>query len=566
MEPMLRTRVGCITEAGAPTASGRTRRGMVMALATVAVAVGFRIGVVRESRASAEITSTPIRTTAGPRRTPTRPVSRLSRPKADAATMPRAGLPAAGQANLDLPLKSPSPLEPPGGPSSILELPPGPPAPTPSHEAAVPPRAPEPSTAADVKTPARVRVRDESGRAVVARMHGQLDDQVVVILPDGQLGIPNGLVSTEEPFRVASAEAMKKDLIKGPFAGFEAHQSTHYLVLSQGSSGFADDSAKLLEDLYKGLAESLRKRGIPIHDLEFPLVAVIFRTEADFRAFKPVDPEVQAYYEIFTNRIYFYEHSDRDEHSPEVAALRKPQTVAHEGAHQILQNIGVQPRLAAWPSWLVEGLAEYCASTTTTRKGAYWGGLGAINPLHMAAIRDLHDPLSPQLQKGGAELVGRDPRMPLVEYLVTRTELNPTDYALSWALTHYLASKRLVEFLAFLEAMRKAPTLEVRTPEEHLAAFRAAFGHDLSRMDRAVRIHLAKQKKYDAIPYYAVVFEQPIGVRVKRAALVSQSPSMIRQWLEAVPSPRGGPTRWEVFSHPTRTRALLTAERWIHGR
>ena len=408
-------------------------------------------------------------------------------------------------------------------------------------------------------------MRDEAGRAVIARMHGQHRDQVVVILPDGQLGIPSGLVPTEEPFRVASVGAMREDLIKGPFAAFEPRQSTHYLVLSQCSPRFAEDSVKLLEDLYRGLADSLRKRGIPIHDLEFPLVAVIFRTEADFRAFKLVDPDVQAYYEIFTNRIYFYEHSDRDEHAPEVAALRKPQTVAHEGAHQILQNIGVQPRLAAWPSWLVEGLAEYCASPTTTRKGANWGGLGTINPLHMATIRDLHDPLSPRVQQRDTEPVGRDPKMPLVEYLVTRTELSPTDYALSWALTHYLATKRLGDFLAFLETMRQAPPLETRTPEQHLAAFRAAFGHDLAKMDRSVRNHLAKLKKYDALPYYAVVFEQPIGVRVKRAALVSQSPSMIRQWLETVPSPRGGPTRWEVFTHPTRTRALLTAERWIQG-
>ena len=229
-------------------------------------------------------------------------------------------------------------------------------------------------------------------------------------------------------------------------------------------------------------------------------------TEADFRAFKPVDPDVQAYYEIFTNRIYFYEHSDRDEHSPEVAALRKPQTVAHEGAHQILQNIGVQPRLAAWPSWLVEGLAEYCASPTSTRKGASWGGPGGDQPApHGDDPRPARPPLVPDPARRDAEPVGRDPRMPLVEYLVTRTELSPTDYALSWALTHYLASKRLDDFLAFLEAMRKAPPLETRTPEEHLAAFRAAFGDDLSRMDRAVRNHLAKLKKYDALPYYAVV-------------------------------------------------------------
>jgi hypothetical protein len=214
----------------------------------------------------------------------------------------------------------------------------------------------------------------------------------------------------------------------------------------------------------------------------------------------------------------------------------------------------------------VEGLAEYCASPTTTRTGASWGGLGASNPLHMATIRDLHVPLALQVQERDPERVGRDPRMPLVEYLVTRTELSPTDYALSWALTHYLATKRLDEFLAFLKAMSQALPLETRTPQDQLAAFRAAFGDDLAKLDRSIRSYLSKLKKYEALPYYAVVFEQPIGLRVKRAVLVSQSPSVIRQWLDAVPSPHGGSPRWEVFPHPTRTRALLTAERWIQGR
>ena len=53
-------------------------------------------------------------------------------------------------------------------------------------------------------------------------------------------------------------------------------------------------------------------------------------------------------------------------------------------------------------------------------------------------------------------------------------------------------------------------------------------------MDKAVATYLAKLKKYDQLPYYAVVFEQPIGGRSSSAAIVSQSPSMIRQWLETV--------------------------------
>ena len=105
----------------------------------------------------------------------------------------------------------------------------------------------------------------------------------------------------------------------------------HYLIFYQSRFAFAQDSARLLEDLYRGLIDFCHRHEIPVHESEFPLVAVIFATDRDFRAHKQVDPEVQAYYEIFTNRIFFYEESERDRNEPKLLALRKPQTVAHEG-------------------------------------------------------------------------------------------------------------------------------------------------------------------------------------------------------------------------------------------
>jgi hypothetical protein len=397
-------------------------------------------------------------------------------------------------------------------------------------------------------------------------VHGQAEDRLSVLLPDGQLGFSRASAFTDEPFRPATAEEMLQELREGPFAGFKVRTTAHYLVFYQSTEAFAEASADLLEKLYKHLLESLRKRGFPVHEAEFPLVAVIFHTEREFRAHQKVDPEVQAYYEIFTNRIYFYQTSERDRNSPEVAALLKPQTVAHEGTHQILQNIGVHPRLASWPIWLVEGLAEYCSPPTMTKKGAAWGGLGLVNPMHMATIRDLEDPLSLQAQGQGTRRarVGRDPKTPLVEYLVTRTELSPTDYALAWALTHYLAQKRGNEFLTYLKTMSRMPPLEKRSPQDQLTAFRLAFGSDLARMDKAVAGYLAKLKGYDQLPYYAVMFQQPLASgMIHRAVIVSQSPSMIRQWLENMSTPNGGPPNWEVLPHPTRARALLTAKQWL---
>jgi hypothetical protein len=415
--------------------------------------------------------------------------------------------------------------------------------------------------------PKRIRVRNHAGRTVVARVHGGRGDDLHIMLPDGQLGVPDSLVFADEPFRPATVEEMIADLIGGPFEGFRTQSTAHYLIVYNSTDEFAEASGDVLENLYKGLSDALRKRNVPIHEAEFPLVAVIFRTEREFRAFRPVSPEVQAYYEIFTNRIHFYQTSQRDEAAPEVAALRRPQTVAHEGTHQILQNIGVQPRLAAWPAWLVEGLAEYCSTPQTTRKRTTWTGLGMVNAAHLATIRDLDDPLSGQIAGTiRPNHIGRNPGQPLVEYLVQKTDLTPTDYALAWAMTHYLAKKRVDEFVGFLKAMSQIPPLEDRTPEDHLAAFRDAFGKDLGKLDREIDKHLSKLKVNDPLPYYAVLFQQRIsGSMVRRAAIVSQSPSMIRQWLDTVKSPRGEPPLWEAMPYSSRTPAAFVAEQFVKG-
>ena len=218
-----------------------------------------------------------------------------------------------------------------------------------------------PTAACPPPEPRRIVVADESGRKVVARVLGKREGRHVALLPDGRLGWPDGLIDTKRPFQPATADELRKALLGGEYAGFEVRQTEHYLVFFRGNPAFAAASAQLLESLYKGLFEALRKEGIPAIEAEFPLVAVIDPTEKDFRARHEVDPAVRAFYQASTNRIFFFESSDRDQQAPEVAALRRPQTVAHEGTHQILQNLGVQPRLADWPAWLSEGLAEYCA-------------------------------------------------------------------------------------------------------------------------------------------------------------------------------------------------------------
>jgi hypothetical protein len=433
--------------------------------------------------------------------------------------------------------------------------------------ASPPPPAPARTAAPDQ----RFRLRDDAGECVVTRLHGRFGDRTALLQPDGQIGFPNRLLPTDEPFVPLTSEELRERLESGPFAGYKVRTTEHYVIFYQSTEAFAQDSARLLEDLYHGLIDACRRHDIPVHETEFPLVAVIFATERDFRTHKQVDPEVQAYYEIFTNRIFFYEQSERDQAEPRLMALRKPQTVGHEGVHQILANIGVQPRLSDWPLWLIEGFAEYCATPTRTKKGVAWDRMGTINALHMATLRELDDPLSNEIVGNAAvaKAPGRPSRLLDVESLVTKTRLTPTDYAQSWALTHYLAQRRYRDFLGYLKSMSAMPPLERRSPEQHLAEFRKFFGDDLSKVDKKAEEYIRKriqEGKFTPLPWYAVIFEQPLGGgMVRRGAMVSQSPQVIQKWVEQFTAPQGGIPNWQPFAFPTRARAELAAEEWMRA-
>lgn len=408
----------------------------------------------------------------------------------------------------------------------------------------------------------RVRIGDSEGRVLIGRQYGPASESLV-LLPDGQIVGANRLVYTDEPFVPVTAEALRQSLLAGELSGFRCEQSAHYLVFYQGTQAFAAASARLLESLYEGLIERFRGMGFDVRQAEFPLVAVIYATEADFRGRRKIQPEIQAYYEILSNRIIFFETPDRPVDPLTLAVQRQPATVAHEGTHQILQNIGVQPRLAPWPLWLVEGLAELAAGPGATRPDGGWRGFPEVQPLHLATIHDLDDSLG--LQAGGQRStrakVGRDRGGSTVGYLLSRTDLTPTDYALAWALCNFLAKKRTDDFVAYLKQMSQLKPLATVAPDQQSATFACHFGADFPRLDRAVRKYLGSLK-YEPPPYFAVTFEQqlPSG-QLRIGSLVSQSPMFIGEWLDQIADP-AWPYLWKAERFRTKAQAVRFTEQW----
>ena len=88
------------------------------------------------------------------------------------------------------------------------------------------------------------------------------------MLPDGQLGIPDALAYTSEPFCPATAEAMAAEHREELIKDFQVKHTPHYLILYQSSPEFAEESGKVLENLYHGLLEAFRKFDIPVHEAD----------------------------------------------------------------------------------------------------------------------------------------------------------------------------------------------------------------------------------------------------------------------------------------------------------
>ena len=265
------------------------------------------------------------------------------------------------------------------------------------------------------------------------------------------------------------------------------------LLFYRSSEAFAAASSKLLEGLYEGLRSTFKDwGGFPIHDPSFPLVAVVEADEAAFRASRAASPQTKAIYEILTNRIHFYEPSADDDGRSDPST--GPRAVLHEGTHQILQNIGVHARLAEWPLWLSEGLAELASGDSINEQGG-WSGFGEDHPLHLATLQELN---ARPLRYSNFDLSksfepGRDDSKatPTSLRLLSRESLSPTDYALVWAFVRHLETRRPEEFRAYLRELSARPPLKPYPLADQEADYVRHFGPPTWALDRRIGRELA---------------------------------------------------------------------------
>ncbi len=414
-----------------------------------------------------------------------------------------------------------------------------------------------------------VLTRDALGQEVVARVHVNVGDHRIVMLPDGQLAARSIAEAplTDRPFEPMTKEAIAEFLNESGSSGFKTKQTRRYLFAYNCSENFAEVTSRVLETMFRGVETYAQVQKIDLHPPATPLVVIIFRTPAQFQEYRRMPEGIVAYYNVLTNRAVMYEESELWRIKPELAIQQSISTIAHEGAHQILHNIGVQSRLSVWPMWLNEGLAEFFAPTTTDRQ-LKWKGAGQVNDMRMFELE--------QYFKSRSE---DDANGELVAQTIGAARLTSTGYASAWALTHYLAKNHRTSFHGLVRELSGLEPLEVLGPivppgviPENVNLFKKHFGEDLAETERRLLLHLKNLPYRDPFaewPHFVAIVSIPAGRRFRREANVFHTPEQADRWcreiVEQTPAENRAKVQSTVRQFPNRPLAERYARQWLQG-
>jgi hypothetical protein len=280
-----------------------------------------------------------------------------------------------------------------------------------------------------------------------------------------------------------------------------------------------------------------------------------------------MQPGIVAYYNTLSNGVVMHEESGLAGVQPDLAIQQSISTIAHEGVHQILNNIGVQQRLSVWPMWLGEGLAEFFAPTTTDSR-LKWKGAGQVNDMRMYELERYIKSHSAGSASGT-----------MVEHTAVAARLTSTGYATAWALTHYLAKTKRVDFHEYVKTISRTPPLhgpgrivEPGIIPANVQLFKQHFGDDLAETEKLLILHLKKQPyraPFADWPHFVTMLLIPDGKRAIREANVFHTEELANKWrqdrIANVAAEHRASVQHDIREFPNRLLAEQFARRWLSG-
>ncbi len=272
---------------------------------------------------------------------------------------------------------------------------------------------------------------------------------------------------TSEPFMATSSMALKGKLIEEFGNGYEVSTCGNYLFVTP--VGLPNDWADRFTNLQGAFIRFMSTRGIANKPPEFPLIAIVYRSEQEFRQASlregvPTSDSILGYYSIVSNRMNLFLRPIASG-----AWFDTSKTILHEATHQLAFNAGIHQRLSQTPLWVVEGLASAFEA-----EGIYRAS-----------------PADPSSKLNQARLLtwnqsirnGKHPAQLLASIIEDDRafEKNADEaYAAAWALTYYLSERESSKYAAYMKHLSHLRPNVAYSKPQRIADFRNYVQSDLS--------------------------------------------------------------------------------------
>jgi hypothetical protein len=319
------------------------------------------------------------------------------------------------------------------------------------------------------------------------------DGGVLVLGRDGRLNTIGRAKSPkvewlDRPFERFNAAELGRALREELGPEFEIVETRHYVIATRAGREYAQWCGDLFERLLAAFLDHWRAAGLALEEPKWPLPAIIFAGEADFKPFAVADAgefagDSKGYYSIPTNRIVLYDLTaakgrKRATTTAEIkrrasAASFNIATVVHEATHQIAFNSGMHTRLADNPLWLTEGMAMYF-ETPDLDGTRGWKTIGEINRPRLTRFLDFAR--KRRKRDSIATLIAGTDRF-------IDAHKAADAYAESWALTYFLNERHREQYVGYLKQLAKKHPMIWDDQDARVAEFQAAFGTDMKTLD-----------------------------------------------------------------------------------
>jgi hypothetical protein len=253
---------------------------------------------------------------------------------------------------------------------------------------------------------------------------------------------------------------------------FEVTGTGHFLVVHpKGQSQWADR----FEEMYRSCVMYFTVRGFRLSDPQFPLVAVVFPTQDEFRHYAakgaaPASAGLLGFYSPYTNRVALFDVGGGRTNN--AGWQQNFATVLHEASHQTAFNTGIHSRWSPPPRWVAEGLGTMFEARGVADSRTYTSQQDRINQGRLADFKTLL--LSKHKPQDLVDMISSDRQF----------DSNPISaYAQAWAFTFFLVEQMPREYARYLEKTASREAFTLYPSAQRLKDFTDVFGDNLALLD-----------------------------------------------------------------------------------